>query len=103
LRGPERYCDIAHIIEPSKRLNFGEEEAPPSSLSSSDVALSFDLIRKPLTRGHVVGPGSYCLEIEFTAENAAAFKRSLRIEIDGRWSEDESRILGGLAKMWFEG
>jgi hypothetical protein len=98
----ERYCDIAHIIEPTKRAIFGEEEIPPFPLSSNEVALSFDLRVKPLTRGYIVGPGTYLCEIEVAAANAGALKKKLRIEVDGRWSDTENRMLGDLVRMRFD-
>ena len=72
--GTERYCDVAHIVEPAKRAIF-EGEIPAFPLSLSEVALSFDLTVKPLTRGYIVGPGTYVCEIEVAAENAQSIRR----------------------------
>jgi hypothetical protein len=96
--GTERYCDIAHIVEPAERGTL-EGEIPPFHLLASEVALSFDLTVKPLTRGYIVGPGTYLCEIEIAAENVESIRRHLRIEMDGRWPDTESRMLSDLVKM----
>jgi hypothetical protein len=98
----DRYCDIAHIIEPSKREMFGLAELPPFSLPTNDTALSFDLKIKPLTRGYIRPPGTYSLEIEVSAGNAEAICRNLRIELDERWEDSESTMLGERVKMRLE-
>jgi hypothetical protein len=107
----DRHCDIAHIIEPSKREMWGqndgtrpfaEAEIPPFPLPPNDTALSFDLKIKPLTRGYILAPGTYSLEIEVSAENAEAIRKNLRIELDGRWEDSESTMLGQLVKMRLE-
>jgi hypothetical protein len=98
----DRYCDIAYIIEPSKRQIFGPAELPPFSLPTNYTALSFDLKIKPLTRGYILPPGTYSLEIEVSAENAEAIRKNLRIELDGRWEDSESTMLGERVKMRLE-
>jgi hypothetical protein len=98
----DRHCDIAHIIEPSKREMFGLAELPPVPLSTNDTALSFDLKIKPFTRGYILPPGSYSLEIEVSAGNAEAISKNLRIELDGRWEDSESTMLGERVKMRLE-
>ena len=98
----ERYCDIAHIIEPTRRTIFGEDETPTFQVPDNEVVLSFDIRVKPLTRGYIVAAGTYLCEIEVAAENAESLKKTLRIEVDGRWSDAENRMLGDLVKMKFE-
>jgi len=98
----DRYCDIAHIIEPSRRAIFGDQEIPRSHFAPDEVVLSFDLRVKPLTRSYIVGPGNYSLEIEVSAENAEPLEKKITIEVDGAWSDSEIRMLGDLAKMRIE-
>jgi hypothetical protein len=81
---------------------FGEGELPPFSLPPNVTALSFDLKIKPLTRGYILGPGTYLLEIEVSAENADAIRKNIRIELDGRWEDPESTMLGERVKMRLE-
>jgi hypothetical protein len=95
----DRFCDVAHIIDPPSREIFGQEELPPFSLPPNQTALSFDLEIKPLTRTYIQGPGVYSLAIEVSAENAKSLRRNLRIELDGRWSDTEATMLGQWVKM----
>lgn len=82
--GSSRHCDIAHMVHPSRRHLFESEGKP----GGPPVALTFELIAKPLHFGHIVGPGKYHLDIEIAAENFDAVSRVLEISLDGDWKPE---------------
>jgi hypothetical protein len=85
-----KHCDIGHIIEPDKRRSFGEEKA---TVDPSKASLAFDLIARPNHQGHIVGPGTYRLDIVVAADNVLPIKRNVEIELKGPWHDDEATML----------
>jgi hypothetical protein len=79
--GSSRHCDVAHVVDPSRKQLFESEFKP----ESPPVTMTFDLIAKPLHFGHIVGPGKYRLTIEVAAENFDVLTRVVEISFDGTW------------------
>jgi len=87
-----KHCDVGHIIDPTRRFDFGEENVR-LRLESTEVSLTFDLIAKPNHQGHIVRPGSYRLDLMLAAENARPIRRVLEIELRGPWYPEEEQML----------
>lgn len=87
-----KHCDIAHITDPAGRLIVGEEN-PRLNLSHGETSLAFDLAVAPYHLGHIVGPGTYHLDILVAAENSRPLLKTVEISLSGDWYADESRML----------
>lgn len=90
--GTGRHCDIAHIIDPSHRASFGEEN-PILHLTPQQVSLAFDVVAPPNNRAHIVQPGKYRLLIEVSAENATPARRLVEVTVRGPWYSQEETML----------
>lgn len=90
--GMAKHCDVAHIVDPSRRQVINEN-APHLHLTDDQTSLAFDLIAKPNNMSHIVGPGTYELDIQVGAENVRPIKRTLKISLRGTWDADEERML----------
>ena len=88
------HCDLFHIVDPARRSdpNIGEEN-PRLNLTNRQTSMAFDLMASPNHKGHIVGPGEYCLKILIAAENTHPFERSISISLRGTWDADETRML----------
>jgi hypothetical protein len=89
-----KHCDVAHIIDPQRRADFGEYN-PALSLAPQQVSLAFNLIVRPNNYGHIVEPGTYRLDVRVAAENARPEPRVIEINVPGPWYQDEARMLRG--------
>src|SRR5260370_35725014 len=87
-----KHCDIGHIIEPAKRSIMGEENAR-LGLKPDEASLTFDLIAKLNNQNHIVGPGTYQLDIGVAADNARPLRRRVEIKVTGKWYPEEARML----------
>ena len=85
-----KHCDIGHIIDPASRTDFGEGRP---EIDPSEVALAFDLVARPNNQSHVIGPGTYRLDIEIAAENALPLLKVIEISLPGPWYEDPEQML----------
>ena len=87
-----KYCDVAHITDPSRRHLVGEDvnRLGPTAYQTNMV---FDLITAPNHNGHVVGPGTYQLDVLVAAENASPHKTTVQIFLEGKWENDEALML----------
>jgi hypothetical protein len=90
--GMRAHCDVAHVHDPARRNEVGEESTR-LSIDPSQTSMAFDLITAPNHMRHIVGPGQYQLDIIVAAVNAKARKRTLQIHLDGRWDDDETTML----------
>jgi hypothetical protein len=91
--GTGRHCDIGHIIEPSSRSRFADEENPNLPLEPDRVRLAFELIFKPNNRSYIVESGNYRLIIDVGAQNARPKEFTVEINLDGHWYSEEARML----------
>lgn len=82
-------CDIGHMIDPKKRADFGEASL---STKPGEASFTFELVRAPNNKGHIVGPGTYRLNIVVAAENSNPLERSVEITVPSSWSDDEDTM-----------
>jgi hypothetical protein len=87
-----KHCDVAHITDPSCRDQFGED-SPQLDQNSKSTSLVFELMAAPSHRGHIVGPGSYELDLLVAADNVRPRRATLSISLQGTWYGDEERML----------
>lgn len=90
--GTSRRCALAHITRPSQRAAIGEDA---KHLKDADAAaLAFDIAAPPSHLGHIVGPGTYRVVLEISAENSSApLLSTIQIKLPGSWHEDLSEML----------
>ncbi len=88
-----KLCDVGHIIDPTDRKDFEGDNNPALDLSPDEVSLTFDVIQKPLHKGHIVKQGDYRLEIVVAADNVDAVTRKVKIFFDGKWHSDRATML----------
>ena len=94
----DKYCDIDHVFDPAKRKSFREERSA-LQLRPEELSLTFDVFAKPNHQGHIVGPGTYRLEIVIAADNARPRHQQIEITVQGRWDEDQARMLRDRVNM----
>ena len=91
-RDMRKHCDIAHIVDPAERANFGERNNR-LGIAAHETSMAFDVVAKPLHQGHIVGPGIYQLRLSVAAENARTAAYTLKINLRGQWFPEEGRML----------
>lgn len=87
-----KHCDICHVIDPAGRAGTSDDR-PDLRLTNSQTSMAFDLQSSPNHKGHIVGPGTYLLEVLVAAENRRPVRRTIEIELKGPWSPDETTML----------
>jgi hypothetical protein len=82
-----KHCDLAHVIDPALRRKLGgAEETIPLT---EGTIFSLDLEVKPGSRGHLVKPGTYRLELRIAAANARPVTKYLEFTCTGTWFNNE--------------
>jgi len=85
-----KVCDLAHVIHPSHAKSVGHELP---DVPAGTPLLAFDLQVEPNMKGHLIGPGTYRLEVILAASNVTPKKYTLEIQFAGDWTEKEERML----------
>lgn len=87
-----RHCNLAHIIDPDKRIAHSLENKTWNGISPDKTILSFDTHAKPNTLCYLYPPGKYRLVILIAAANAKSIEKTLEIKLDGFWDCDENEM-----------
>jgi hypothetical protein len=87
----ERFCDIGHVVRPSERSQFELEDLP--GFHTTQAILSLDVEVRPLHRTHLIEAGKYWLGVVVVASNARAIRKTLTIDLTGKWYEDLDTML----------
>jgi hypothetical protein len=87
-----KHCDLAHVTNPSIRPLVDEERAS-LELSSEQTALALDLMYRPPDRVHIIGHGSYQLDILVAAENHTPILKTVQLNLTGTWYDNEGKML----------
>jgi hypothetical protein len=87
---PGRFCDVAHVLNPDQRWLPGEyiEEHPKDK-----TWLSMLYASRPSDLSHILLPGTYELDIQVSASNAAPIEATLELSLSGTWYPDEEDML----------
>jgi hypothetical protein len=82
-----RYVDLAHVLDPSSRDRFPDEDfrdpEREKTLLSLDVAVTY------LRLGHLLEPGDYKFTFEVAAANAPPRAFEVEIKHTGKWFGDK--------------
>lgn len=81
-----KHCDLARIIDPVNRKDFGEDIP---GLSAESTVLALELEVRPNTGAHLLRPGQYRIEIHLAAANCVPSINTIEMTVTGKWSKDE--------------
>jgi hypothetical protein len=84
-----KHCDIGHIIFPGSLVDFQEDH---SDAHSGSTILALDLEAKPLTKNHLVLPGTYRLTLNIAAANSSPITKVIELTLTGDWFDDQRRM-----------
>ena len=84
-----KHCDLGHVIDPQYRKHFGHDL---TTLAAGDALLALDLEFPPATKGHLVGPGVYQLQLRVAAANCRPVTHTIELTITGKWFVDQARM-----------
>jgi hypothetical protein len=84
-----RHCDIGHVTFP-RALKDLQEDHPDSHIGHTILAL--DLEAKPLTKNHLVLPGTYRLTLKIAAANSSPITKVIEITLTGDWFDDQIKM-----------
>ena len=91
--GMGKHCDVAHVTDPSKRNQLGEDAPQSSTSQQEETLLVFDLMVAPNHRGHIVERGKYKLDILVAADNVRPISQTLFISLPRTWYSDGEKML----------
>jgi hypothetical protein len=69
------------------------ENNPDLPVQPNETIFHFDIDFKSNRLHYLVAPGTYQFKITMGCENAKAVSKRYEIQVTGKWSEDESRML----------
>jgi len=84
-----KHCDLAHVIDPTKRKWFPNEEP---KASNEETVLSLDLEALPNSLTHLIKPGTYHLQLRIAAANVRPITKQVEFTITGKWFDDERQM-----------
>lgn len=87
-----RYCDLAHIVDPTHRASFVHEQKEWPNVSENKTILSLDTIVKPNNLNHLLPFGRYRLQIALAGANASPIRNTVEISVKGDWYEDDREM-----------
>lgn len=89
-----KLCDLGHIIDPPNREVAGEgEHRNWEGFSDDQTILSLETSIRSTTMSHLIPPGIYKMRIIIAAANAKPIRKTLEINLAGKWYEDEREML----------
>jgi hypothetical protein len=93
--GVYKHSDFGHVIEPSLRKQFSGEEHPrllALGIGNSQTVMSLDLVVRPNTGSYLIPPGIYRFVVVAAAANATLIRRTIELNLTGKWFPDEARM-----------
>jgi hypothetical protein len=84
---PPVYCDLAHVGEPGRRKQSGEDldNVPPDK-----AVLGLDVQVPTYSKGHLLEPGTYLFHLTLAASNCPSSHHIVKVWFPGDWlSENE--------------
>lgn len=92
--GTYKLCDLGHIVDPSKLEETGElMNITWEGFSEEETVLILDTHVKSFTLSHLIRPASYQLRIIIAAANTKPIRKTLEINLTGKWFEEEREML----------
>jgi len=93
-----KHCELGHIIDPSKRHLVSFENKPKLS-DEDETIFSFNLMTRYHSLYHLIVPGTYRIKVLVAGENFKSLEKEYELEITGKWSEDEDKMLNEGLKL----
>jgi hypothetical protein len=84
-----KHCDLGHVIDPAYQAEVGGDLA---SVPSGKAIMALDLEVQPNTKSHLIGPGTYRLDLRVAAANSTPVERTIELTITGDWFVDQERM-----------
>ncbi len=91
----DRFCNIGHVIYPSLRVHFANENLVGNN--SLKTLFSLDLESQANHGIHLLEPGTYKLTLQVVAANYKPIQRSLVITLSGNWVA--TSVQGGMQQV----
>ena len=83
-----KHCDLGHITHPAELIDLQEDHPD----AQGKTVLALELEAKPLTKSHLVAPGTYKLTLRIAGSNCQPTTTTLEITLIGDWYEDTGRM-----------
>ena len=84
-----RHCDRARVVDPEHQESLGEKLP---NVPAGNAMLALELEITPNTNSHLIGPGTYRLELMIAAANCLPIRKTVELTITGQWFAEESRM-----------
>jgi hypothetical protein len=88
-----KYCTLGHIHDPKYRNDFPGEFNPDLPVKQDETIFCFDVYFRSNILYYLIGPGIYKIKIKVGCANAKTITREYELELTGKWSDDESKML----------
>lgn len=83
------HCDVGHVDDPSNPYAAGRSLAAEPGTTTC-LALCQEV--EPATGSHLLGPGTYRLELKIAASNCEPVTKTLELFVSGDWYADEEEM-----------
>lgn len=92
-----KHCELGHILDPSKRnlVSFEDNKL----FEKDETIFSFNVITRYHSSYHLIEPGTYRLKVIVAGENFKALEKEYELEVTGKWSEKEDKMLNDELKL----
>lgn len=88
-----KYCNLGHIHDPVYRNALQGESNPNLKVENYQAIFCFDVYFRSNILYYLIGPGVYRIKIKVGCANAKTITRDYELEVTGKWSDDESKML----------
>ena len=92
-----KHCELGHILDPSKRNLVPFEYN--KLFKKDETIFSFNVMTRYHSSYHLIEPGTYRFKIFVAGENFDALVKEYEMEITGKWSENEDKMLNEGLKL----
>jgi hypothetical protein len=86
-----KHCDLGHIMNPVALADLEEEQR--TNVPQGRTIFALELEFRPLTKIHLLSPGTYRLHLIIAGVNALPVLKTLEIAITGNWYDDQETML----------
>jgi hypothetical protein len=88
--GMGRHCDLGSVVDPKAGPPF-YVATPDSPIGQCSLTLSVEA--PPTTGNHILGAGTYLIELRIAGSNSARVTHFMQVSLDGRWFDDSEAML----------
>jgi hypothetical protein len=94
---PPLYCDLAHVGEPQRRKQPGEEDL--DNVPPDKAVLGLDVEVPTYSKGHLLEPGIYHFTLTLAASNCRSTDHLVWVSFPGDWFPEVDEMLAKGFKM----